>query len=156
MGELRTASVKIGKARFNISSDDLYLKQFRPGARHRIANAIRRVAGTDAFEPRMTQLFSRLIRPDDICLDVGANIGCTAILFAQLCRKVVAFEPTPKTFVLWRRNVDQSGLRNIEGHNLALGNADHSASIFYSDENRSGAFVGDVVDGGGANRRSLK
>jgi FkbM family methyltransferase len=153
MGELKTASVKIGKARFNISSDDLYLRQFRSGARNQIANAIRRVAGTDAFEPRMTRLFAHLIRPDDICLDVGANIGCTAILFAQLCKRVVSFEPTPKTFALWQRNVAQSGLRHIDGHNIALGNADHTATIYYSDDNRGGAFVGDVVDGGGESAR---
>ena len=121
MSELKTASVRIGKSRFNISSDDLYLKHFRTGARNQIANAIRRVAGTDTFEPGMTRLFAQLIRAEDICLDVGANIGCTGILFAQLCRRVVAFEPTPKTFALWQRNVDQSGLRNVEAHNFALG-----------------------------------
>jgi protein-L-isoaspartate O-methyltransferase len=141
MGELKTANVKIGKGRFNISSDDLYLKQFRPGARNQIANAIRRVAGTDAFEPGMTQLFTRLIRADDICFDVGANIGCTAILFGQMSQRVVAFEPTPKTFALWKNNIDQSGLHNIQGHNFALGNADQTSSIFYSDDHRGGRLL---------------
>lgn len=149
MSDPKTVSVKIGASRFNIASDDLYLKQFRTGTKNIFSNAFRRIAGTDAFEPRMAHLFSKLIRPTDICLDVGANIGCTAILFSQLAKQVVAFEPTPKTFALLQRNVGNSGLKNITCQNYALGHEDKTATIVFSNENRSGAFVGDSVDGEG-------
>lgn len=143
MSTPRTASVRIGGARFNITSDDQYLKQLRPGIRNAVVNAVRRAAGRDAFEPRMAKLFATLIQPSDICMDVGANIGCTAILLAQLGAQVVAFEPTPHTFSSLTRNIDQSGLRNIRCHNYALGSTEGGAKVTYSDSDRSGAFVGE-------------
>jgi FkbM family methyltransferase len=145
MNESKTASIRIGHSRFRMSSDDVYLKQFRSGTGNAIANAVRRAAGADAFEPGMAHLFSHLVRRDDICLDVGANIGCTAILFAQLGKQVVALEPTPRTFSFLRSNVERSGLLNIQCTNFALGNEDKSAMISYSAENRGGAFVDETA-----------
>lgn len=149
MSGVKTASVRIGATRFDIASDDQYLRQFRSGAGQVLSNALRRLAGADAFEPRMAHLFSTLIRPGDTCLDVGANIGCTAILFSQLANQVVAYEPTPKTYALLQRNVVHSGLTNIVCRNHALGREDKASTMFYSNSNRSGAFVGDSVVGVG-------
>jgi len=57
----------------------------------------------------------------EVTLDIGANIGCTAILFAQLSKKVYAFEPSPTTFALLERNILRSGLRNVSLQNIGLG-----------------------------------
>ena len=145
MNELKTANIRIGRSRFRMSSDDVYLKQFRSGTGNAIANAVRRAAGADAFEPGMAHLFSHLVRRDDMCLDVGANIGCTAILLSQLCKQVIAFEPTPRTFMFLKTNTERSGLLNIQCNNVALGSEDKSAAMNYSAENRSGAFVDETA-----------
>jgi FkbM family methyltransferase len=44
-------------------------------------------------------------------LDVGANIGDTAVYFAKRGARVIAFEPDPAMCELARRNVDGNGLR---------------------------------------------
>lgn len=149
MSELRVASVRIGHARFNISSDDHYLRQLRPGVKNAIVNIVRRAVRADSFEPRMERLFSSLVRPGDTCLDVGANIGCTAILLSQLAARVVAFEPTPRTYSSLVRNIGQSGLANIRCENYALGSVEGTSTISYSGQDRSGASIGEAAKGVG-------
>ncbi|MEU1205417.1 FkbM family methyltransferase [Nocardia sp. NPDC005825] len=47
------------------------------------------------------------LHPDDIVLDIGANIGLSAIAFADTCPgvRVIAVEPAPLTFECLRRNM---------------------------------------------------
>jgi len=45
-----------------------------------------------------------------VVVDLGANIGPTAIACARAGRAVVAVEPVPSTFALLRRNVEQNEL----------------------------------------------
>ncbi len=49
----------------------------------------------------------------DALLDVGANIGmtCIGLVRAGYFKRAVAFEPTPNTYRLLTRNIDQNGLR---------------------------------------------
>jgi FkbM family methyltransferase len=74
-------------------------------------------------------------------LDVGANIGCTALLLATRCASVIAFEPGPQTCAFLRQNVSRAGLENVTVENLALGAADTNGRLVASETNRSGAFV---------------
>ena len=47
-----------------------------------------------------------LLRPNDLFLDVGANIGSYAILAASVRRaRAIAFEPDPDTARVLRRNI---------------------------------------------------
>ncbi|MEV4237432.1 MULTISPECIES: FkbM family methyltransferase [unclassified Nocardia] len=47
------------------------------------------------------------LRPGDIALDIGANIGLTAMMFADTCPgiQVIAVEPAPMTFRCLDRNI---------------------------------------------------
>ncbi|MFX0573167.1 FkbM family methyltransferase [Nocardia nepalensis] len=47
------------------------------------------------------------LRPGDIALDIGANIGLTAMMFADTCPgiQVIAVEPVPMTFRCLDRNI---------------------------------------------------
>jgi FkbM family methyltransferase len=123
---LREATVDIGGTPFVIASDDQYLEQLRGG-----------------FEPEMVRLFRTLINPTDVVLDVGANIGCTALLFSELARTVYAFEPSPSTYALLARNVERAERRNVVLQNLALGALAGEASLTFAPTNRSGGFVSD-------------
>lgn len=149
MDETTLVNLRIGARRYGIRIDDLYLRQARRGLVDRANNALRSWLGLDAFEPRMARLFSQLVRPGDTALDVGANIGCTSILLAQLARQVTAFEPTPKSFALWQDNLGRSGHGNCVGLPIALGAEDKHTLINYNERNRSGAFVADAVQGPG-------
>jgi len=46
----------------------------------------------------LRRFVDRFVPPGGICLDVGANVGDTAILFARSARHVFAFEPNPELF----------------------------------------------------------
>ncbi|WP_406280419.1 FkbM family methyltransferase [Embleya sp. NBC_00896] len=49
------------------------------------------------------------LRPDDLVLDVGANIGLAALVFAdvQPAAELIAVEPAPETFACLRDNLDR-------------------------------------------------
>ncbi|MEV0712051.1 FkbM family methyltransferase [Nocardia aurea] len=75
------------------------------------------IACTSPAEARMlwgemsTTGFYRLaaaeLRPSDVAIDIGANIGLSAMMFADTCPgvKVVTAEPAPATFDCLERNV---------------------------------------------------
>jgi FkbM family methyltransferase len=51
------------------------------------------------------------LRPDDLFLDVGANVGSYTLIASGVCKaKTISFEPDPQTMALLRRNIDLNGL----------------------------------------------
>jgi FkbM family methyltransferase len=94
-----------------------------------------------SFDPELTRLFRILLRQQDTVIDVGANIGCTSILFSGLARHVYAFEPSPSTHAFLRPNLARAAVANVETFNVALGAAARSTRLIYAPNNRSGAFV---------------
>jgi FkbM family methyltransferase len=124
MREITAIPVNIGGNIYTITSDDNYLEHIKNG-----------------FEPDMVKLFRTLANRSEVILDVGANIGCTAILFGELAKSVYAFEPSPTTFAFLEKNVMNSGLRNIYPLNMGLGSQTGETTLTYSQKNRSGGFV---------------
>ncbi len=59
------------------------------------------------WEPHLRSFFERTIRPDWVCLDIGANVGIHTLSMAALAAqgRVVAFEADPGNFALLIRNV---------------------------------------------------
>jgi FkbM family methyltransferase len=59
------------------------------------------------FEPHSAAAIRKFIRPGNIVLDIGANVGCHALLFSKLVGpdgRVIAFEPTDWAFRKLVRN----------------------------------------------------
>ena len=122
----RERNVDIGGKKYAIASDDDYLEYIRSG-----------------FEPEMISLFRTLATGSETILDIGANIGCTALFFGTLAQTVYAFEPSPSTFDFLKKNVERSGSRNIFLENIGLGDENQESTITFSPANRSGGFVSD-------------
>lgn len=57
------------------------------------------------------------------CLDIGANLGLTAVTVASHCvdGTVYAFEPSPRNLGFLRQNIEQNNIRNISIVEAALG-----------------------------------
>lgn len=68
-----------------------------------------------AYETALTDFFCRILRPDDRCLDVGANFGWFTCLFARFAPQgqVVGVEPEPSVFALLRDNIHANGLQGV-------------------------------------------
>ncbi len=78
------------------------------------------------WEPDVEPLKS-LVRPGDIVVDLGANIGEYTFLLASLTGgqgKVYAVEPIPETFQVLSGVVKSLGLRNVELFNCAVSDKD--------------------------------
>lgn len=67
------------------------------------------------YETELTDFFVRTLRPDDRCIDVGANFGWFTCLFARFAPRgrVIGIEPDPTTFELLRDNIHANGLPAI-------------------------------------------
>jgi FkbM family methyltransferase len=61
-----------------------------------------------------------LIRPDFICIDIGANIGRYTKHLSRLSSHVAAVEPTPFTAAVLRNTVRALELSNVQVHQCAL------------------------------------
>jgi FkbM family methyltransferase len=122
----RSVHTFIGTRQYHITSDDNYLDHI-----------------SGVFEADVVALFTSLLRRGDVVLDVGANIGCTSLLFSQYARKVFSFEPSPSTFALLQRNLDAAGAANVVATNVGLGKGEGACELTFARDNRAGGFVSD-------------
>ena len=77
-----------------------------------------------AYEPPVTQVFTRLLRRGATVVDLGANWGYFTLMAAQLAGpggRVLALEPDPRMFDLLERNVRLNGLTTFDAFPLAAG-----------------------------------
>jgi FkbM family methyltransferase len=75
------------------------------------------------FEFNEREFLNRFLRPGDVFVDVGANIGLFTLIAAERAGpqgKVLAFEPTAKTFGRLVENVRLNKFSNVECLKLAL------------------------------------
>lgn len=95
------------------------------------------------FEPKTVALLASLCDPDSCVLDVGANVGMTALAFSQICARgrVVAIEPVPQTFECLRRNLSEANVKNVTALNFGAGNTSGSFTMQGAENNAAGAFV---------------
>jgi FkbM family methyltransferase len=99
----------------------------------------RRIRAEGIWEPFETSLVLRLLRPGDVCVDVGANVGYFSVLAASVVGAqgaVFAFEPDPDNYRLLQANValnDQDHC--ITAIEAALSDATGEGQLFLSADN---------------------
>lgn len=75
-----------------------------------IGNYIRQ---TGQWEPHLYDFYSKILTPEDIVLDAGANLGYHAVQFGFLSKKVYAFEPQRLIFNQFCANILFNDLNDI-------------------------------------------
>lgn len=80
--------------------------------------------GGGTWEPHLVSLFHRLIRPHDVCLDIGANVGVHSLVMADLAHDghVYAFEPSSMNFAYLKQNLASNRITNVTACQLGLSN----------------------------------
>jgi FkbM family methyltransferase len=78
-----------------------------------------------SFEYETLELFTNLLNPNSVVLDIGANIGLFSILGSKYITgqgKIYAFEPTTKTFEMLQKNIEANGITNVDAYKIAFSN----------------------------------
>jgi FkbM family methyltransferase len=74
------------------------------------------------YEPANTAVFTRIVRPGDVCFDVGANFGYYSCLLARYGAKVYGFEPLPAMLEFNKAMLELNGLQDVvHTEGIALG-----------------------------------
>jgi FkbM family methyltransferase len=96
----------------------------------------RELVRQNVFDIAVSETAWRLLKPGDIAVDVGANVGYMTSLFAARVGaqgRVEAFEPHPRIFARLRRNLRTSAVNappaNVRLHDCALGDHDGIAQL---------------------------
>lgn len=99
---------------------------------------------TGDYEPYLKINYKKLIKPGDIVLDVGANIGFHSLYFAELTGltgKVFSFEPIQINFNAFIHNLSLNNFPQIMPQQIALGNENNLIAIHLDlEEQNPGAF----------------
>jgi FkbM family methyltransferase len=130
---IKTLSLLGQEHTFTSADGDYYLESMAPDGPHDIQ-----------------QVFSVFCPKNANVIDVGSNIGITAVVAGLLVAPglVLAMEPVKETFESLARNVDASGLTNIRCFNVAAASTPGQVKLVSRPGHSFAAFVGtdDVLD----------
>jgi FkbM family methyltransferase len=90
------------------------------------------------YERPLVEWLERTLRPEDVFWDVGANIGAISLVAARRCRRVVAFEPDPRSLSRLEQNVRANRLTQIEIVAGALGVSAGTATLYQAADINTG------------------
>jgi FkbM family methyltransferase len=97
-----------------------------------------------------TRLLSRIIRPGDRVLDIGANIGYFTVYAAALAGgagHVHAFEPNPRTHALLAKNVRLNNFSHVcTLHDAALGDRPNTVTLHTFRNNQGGSTLSSLPE----------
>jgi FkbM family methyltransferase len=73
------------------------------------------------FSEGEAEVFKKLITPDMVVTDVGANFGAHTLLFSKLAKQVYAFEPQKEVFEALCETMKLNGVENVLAINAPAG-----------------------------------
>jgi FkbM family methyltransferase len=80
------------------------------------------------------EVISRYVRPGDVAVDIGANMGCYTLYLSKIVGpegRVYAFEPSPENYS--RLAGTASAIKNISLNRAAVGDNTGTAKLYLSD-----------------------
>jgi len=66
-----------------------------------------------AYERDVQDAIDGMVRPGDICYDLGASIGYMTLLMARKAKRVYSFEPAPHAIAEMERHIAANGMKNV-------------------------------------------
>jgi FkbM family methyltransferase len=93
------------------------------------------------WEPNLTAWVSERMRPGDVFVDVGANVGYFSLLASTLVGQagaVVAIEASPVVFDRLLANVTRNGARNVRALNVAASDDERELTLYFGPKYHTG------------------
>jgi FkbM family methyltransferase len=93
------------------------------------------------WEPNLTGFLSARLRPGDIFVDVGANIGYFTLLASRLVGrdgKVIAIEASPNIFARLSDNLRRNHTTNVDATNVAVSDRLGTTQLFLGSDSNIG------------------
>lgn len=92
------------------------------------------------YEHYVINPLKRVVQPDFICLDIGANLGTISLALSYLAPqgKVYAFEPSNVNYAYLVKTIAENQIDNIEP--LHLGVFDRNGTIHFHEDERGGGW----------------
>lgn len=97
------------------------------------------------FNPNELNNISKLIKPNSIVLDIGAQTGNMAVAYSLFANNVIAFEPNPATYEVLEKN---STCNPITPYNFAISAEEGECEFHYSDPGLCNGGYASVLDRG--------
>src|ERR1700722_13409006 len=94
------------------------------------------------WEPEISHLVGQILRPGDVFVDIGANVGYDTLLGSSLVGpqgQVIAIEASPITFAKLKENIALNKSTNIRAVNVAVSDRVGRLDLFDVSERNSGA-----------------
>ena len=92
------------------------------------------------YEKTLGDLVKKILKPEDVFLDIGANIGYFSLLAAnkEPTSKIFSFEPVKNPFEQMEKNISVNNIRNITTVNVAISDTNEEKELFISASDNSG------------------
>jgi FkbM family methyltransferase len=93
------------------------------------------------WEPNLTGFLSARLRPGDIFVDVGANIGYFTLLASRLVGssgRVIAIEASPNIFARLSDNLKRNRVGNVDSSNVAVSDRFGTTQLFLGSDSNLG------------------
>jgi FkbM family methyltransferase len=106
------------------------------------------VSENKAFEPHVTDLVERLLKPGDVFLDLGANIGIHTLAAAWRVGdsgRCIAIDMVPENCACLRASCDANGFHHVEVIEGAVNDVSGRLSFYLTPGTYNGALVTDAI-----------
>ena len=92
------------------------------------------------YEKELGVLIRKILKPGDVFLDIGANIGYFSLLAAkhEPTAKIFCFEPVRSSFHKLEENIALNAAKNVKAVNAGIGERNQEREIYISGEDNTG------------------
>ena len=96
-------------------------------------------------DPEIGLFIEKNIKPEDVCIDIGANIGTMSVFLSKHCKFVYSIEPQLNIYLALCGNLFINECNNVKPLNIAAYSENKTLSI--ASKEKLDGWVGDIHEG---------